>query len=361
MKYLVATSALIAAGLHPTSARAHDVRADDHAPIGVMADHGHEQGEIMFSVRHMHMHMSGNQIGRRPIAPDEIVTTIPNRFFGAPGQPPTLRVVPTVMRTDMTMVGAMYAPVDWVTLSLMGSYVRKEMDHRTYAGGMGTNLRGEFTTNPKGFGDVSVGALLPLLGIADRKSADQRELNIGAALSIPTGSTSKTDDILTPMGGNPTIRVPYMMQIGSGSWDLKPTATFKGWAGKVGFGVQYAGTIRLQKNDHGYRFGDIHQATAWLSYSAAPWLSLSGRVKAQTHGRVQGIDSLIIGPVQTANPDFQGGQRVDLIGGVNSVVTHGALAGHRFSLEVGAPVYQDLHGPQMAGDWMLNAGWQKAF
>ena len=70
---------------------------------------------------------------------------------------------------------------------------------------------------------------------------------------------------------------------------------------------------------------------------------------------------MIIGPVQTANPDFQGGERVDITGGINTVVTHGSLAGHRFALELGVPIYQNLNGPQMAGDWMLTVGWQKAF
>ena len=36
-------------------------RADDHAPIGVMADHYHEAGEVMFSYRFMSMSMKGNQ------------------------------------------------------------------------------------------------------------------------------------------------------------------------------------------------------------------------------------------------------------------------------------------------------------
>ncbi len=361
MKTLASAGAMIAACSLTTPALAHDVRADDHAPIGVMADHAHKQGEFMLSIRHMHMEMSGNQIGSDGISPDEIVTTIPNRFFGAPGQPPTLRIVPTSMRTDMTMVGAMYAPTDWVTLVAMGSYVQKEMDHTTYMGGMGTNVRGEFRTSPEGFGDITVGGIFPVLGVADRKSDSQQELNIRAAVSIPTGSTTKTAEILTPMGGTPTVRTPYMMQIGSGTWDLKPAATFKGWSGKVGYGVQYAGTIRMGSNDQGYSFGDIHEATAWVSYSPAQWISLSGRIKGRTMGRVDGIDPMIMGPVQTANPDFQGGERIDLVAGVNTVVTHGALAGHRFGLEVGAPIYQDLNGPQMTGDWMLTVGWQKAF
>jgi hypothetical protein len=68
-----------------------------------------------------------------------------------------------------------------------------------------------------------------------------------------------------------------------------------------------------------------------------------------------------MGPVQTANPDFQGGERVDVIGGVNFVATHGGLAGHRVGIEVGAPVYQNLNGPQMTGQWFATIGWQKGF
>ncbi len=361
MTKLVFASAMIAFCTLSSPLLAHDVRADDHAPIGVMADHAHKKGEAMLSVRHMHMEMVGNQIGTDSVSPDAIVTTIPNRFFGMPGQPPTLRIVPTAMRTDMTMIGAMYAPTDWVTLVAMGSYIQKEMDHTTYMGGMGANVAGQFQTSPEGFGDITVGGIFPLLGHAPKMANSARELNIRAAVSLPTGSTSETAEILTPMGGTPTARAPYMMQMGSGTWDLKPAVTYKGWAGKVGYGAQYAGSIRLGTNNQGYSFGDVHEATAWLSYRAAQWISLSGRARAKTTDRIKGMDSMIMGPVQTANPDFQGGERVDLIAGINTVVTHGALAGHRFGLEVGAPIYQDLNGPQMAGDWMLTVGWQKAF
>jgi hypothetical protein len=65
--------------------------------------------------------------------------------------------------------------------------------------------------------------------------------------------------------------------------------------------------------------------------------------------------------VQTANPDFYGGERLELFGGINTVVTEGPLKGHRFAIEVGAPVYQDLNGPQLETDWKLIAGWQYAF
>ena len=342
-------------------AHAHDVYADDHAPIGVMGDHAHAKGEFMFSARLMHMEMQGNQIDTDDVSPDTIVTTIPNRFAGMPGQPPTLRIVPLEMRTDMVMLGAMYAPSDSVTLMVMGNYVEKEMDHVTYMGGMGTAVRGNFETNPKAFGDTKVAALFPLLGLPAKGAIDTDELTLKAGVSLPTGSTDETAQILTPMGGTPTVRAPYMMQTGTGTFDLEPALTYKGRRGKLGFGAQAAASIKLDDNKWGYAFGDTYEATAWLSYRPAKFISLSGRVKGRTMGQVDGIDPNIMGPVQTANPDFQGGERIDLIGGVNLVGTHGALAGHRLGIELGAPVYQNLNGPQMAGDWMLTVGWQKAF
>lgn len=345
----------------PTFASAHDVYADDHAPIGVMADHAHKKGEVMFSFRAMHMEMRGNQIGTESVDPQTIVTTIPNRFFGAPMQPPTLRIVPTEMRTDMYMLGAMYAPSDDVTLMVMGNYIEKEMVHTTFQGAMGTAELGQFTTNPKALGDTKVAALLPLFGHPQSSDDSRDELTLKAGVSIPTGSIEQTAQILTPMGGTPTVRVPYMMQTGTGTWDLEPALTYKARRGELGYGVQASAQVRLGENSADYTFGNVYEGTAWLSYRPAQWVSLSGRVRARTTDRIDGIDANIVGPVQTANPDFQGGERVDLIAGANFVATGGGIKGHRIAFEVGIPALQDLNGPQMAGDWFATIGWQKGF
>lgn len=53
------------------------LRADDHAPIGVMADHYHEAGEFMFSYRYMSMSMQGNLDGSRSLSP---VHSIPRKL-----------------------------------------------------------------------------------------------------------------------------------------------------------------------------------------------------------------------------------------------------------------------------------------
>lgn len=309
----------------------------------------------MVSYRFMHMDMGGTRKGTMAIDPDTIATTVPNRFFGRPGQPPTLRVVPLEMRTDMHMIGVMYAPVDWVTLMAMGSYVSKSMSHRTYRGGMGTNDLGGFTTAPDGFGDTSLAAIFPI------KKTHDFEFSVKAGVSIPTGSTTRTAQVLTPMNMQPTLRLPYAMQLGSGTWDLQPGATVSKRSGPWGWGAQYAGTIRTGTNREGYRLGDSHVATAWVSRRFAPWISASLRVSGRTTGNIRGIDPMIVAPVQTADPANYGGERLDVHFGTNLIGTGGGLKGLRLGMELGLPIVQDLNGPQMEGNWMLTLGVQKAF
>ena len=338
---------------------AHDanqpLRADGHAPIGVMGDHRHAEGEVMFSYRFMRMDMAGNQIGTNDVSPTAIATTVPNRFFGMAGQPPTLRVVPTDMTMEMHMFGAMYAPNDRVTLMAMLPWVRKSMDHLTFAGGAGPTVLGGFNVETEGLGDVKASALIDLW------TGGNAALHANIGLSLPTGSITETHQILTPMGTRPTVRVPYAMQLGSGTVDLLPGITYVGRTGDAAYGAQLSGVVRLGDNSEGYALGDEVRATAWASYQPVPALSLSARVEAKSTGRIDGIDQLIMGPVQTADPDNYGGETVSVFAGVNFAVQSGALRGHRFAIEVGLPVYQDLNGPQMETDWTLTAGWQYAF
>lgn len=330
-------------------------RADSHAPIGVMGDHMHHKGEWMLSYRFMTMEMKGNRKGSSSISRNEIATTEPNPFFGIPGQPPTLRVVPTEMTMEMHMFGAMYTPTDWLTLMLMGSYISKSMDHVTYQGPVGTNVLGEFTTRSSGLGDTKLSGLIRLY------NDDTHHMHLNAGISFPTGTITTRDDILTPMGTRPSVRLPYPMQIGSGTYDFLPGLTYIGKSGKIGWGTQYSGVIRIEdENDEDYSLGNEHRITAWGSYLWKPAISTSARIAGQTIDDIDGQDSNIIGPVQTADPNNQGGERADLLLGVN-MAGQSNLKGHRIALEFGAPIYQHLNGPQLETDWILTTGYQLAF
>tara|TARA_Y100000588_G_scaffold210093_2_gene224004 strand:+ start:1470 stop:2540 length:1071 start_codon:yes stop_codon:yes gene_type:complete len=351
-KYVIALA--IATGAAMPTFGDEMMRADSHAPIGVMGDHRHGRGEWMFSYRFMHMDMADNRITDEEINPDTIATTIPNRFFGSPMQPPTLRIVPLTMTMHMHMFSLMYAPTDWITLMAMLNYTEKEMDHVTYLGAAGTTRLGEFTTETSGIGDTRVSGLVRLF---DWKNHDAH-FNIG--ISLPSGSSDEKDRILTPTGGTPTVRLPYAMQLGSGTVDFLPGLTYTGKSNKVAWGTQYAGTIRLEKNN-GYQWGNKHLVTGWLSYSPSHWISGSIRIEFDTMGVIDGRDPQIVGPVQTADPDNYGGDKVNLKLGINFMAFSGLLRGQRFMIEGGVPLKQDLHGPQMETDFTLTTGWQIAF
>lgn len=65
--------------------------------------------------------------------------------------------------------------------------------------------------------------------------------------------------------------------------------------------------------------------------------------------------------VPTADPQLQGGKRLDLLAGVNFYAPAAYFAASRFALEAGVPAYEDLDGPQMSADWQLSASWQLLF
>lgn len=325
---------------------------DSHAPMGVMGDHTHNAGEWMFSYRFMSMSMGDSKQGTNSISPEEIVTSVDNPFAGRPMQPPTLRVVPVEMTTDMHMFGAMYAPNDRVTMMVMAHYIDREMDHVTFQGPSGTTRLGTFTTESKGWGDAKVGALIRLL------DQGNHSVHFNAGVSLPTGSIDKEDDVLTPMGTRPTLRMPYGMQLGSGTYDLEPGITYNGRDGFLSWGGQYSAVFRLGENDEDYTFGDKHAVTGWGAYRVLPWMSTSLRVTARTEDSIDGQDPQIVAPVQTANPDNYGGDFVDLAIGANLVGQSGAIRGQRLGAELSMPMYQDYNGIQMEMEWMFTLAYQ---
>ena len=312
-----------------------------HAPIGVMGDHMHKTGEWMFSYRYMSMSMEGNLQGDDAISAEAIVSS------GLP-----LRVVPIDMTTDMHMFGTMYAPSDKLTLMLMVNYIEKEMDHVTFQGMMGTNRLGVFTTETSGLGDTKIGALYSLHG------DDNTKIHLNLGLSIPTGKIDYTDQILTPMNTTPSPRLPYPMQLGSGTYDIQPGITYAGTRNAWDWGSQIKMTIRLDDNDEGYSLGDQTQITSWGGYRFANWLTGSLRLTYTHADKISGQDALIALPVQTSNPDNFGGDRIDLGVGITLIGTEGAQKGHRLALEYETTIDQDANGIQMEMQDMLTIGYQ---
>ena len=92
-----------------------------------------------------------------------------------------------------------------------------------------------------------------------------------------------------------------------------------------------------------------------------PTLSASPRLKGTSEEKIDGRDALIDKPVQSADPNFYGGERLTLGIGLNITPQSGALVHKRLGIEVNGPIYEKLNGPQMSRDWSLTLGFQNSF
>jgi hypothetical protein len=349
MKTVFLWAPLMAVTLFTSTTNAQDALACTDCivnltPQGVMGDHLHKPGEYMLSYSFMRMEMEGNRNGTATLSPEEVIA-FPNPF--AP--PANLRVVPTEMTMDMHMIGGMAGITDKLTGMVMVNYLDNSMDHITF--NMAGTRIGNFTTKSEGFGDTKVG------GIYSLTKDGANSLNAKLNLSLPTGSIKEEDDVLTPMGTRPTLRMPYAMQLGSGTYDLEPGLTYVHYTDTWSHGAAYKSRLHLGRNSQGYSRGDWHKISAWTGYQINPTLGVSASLSARHESRIDGRDDQISAPVQTANPDNYGGEKIHfgLQGGWKFYEQNTIKAG------VTIPLYQNLNGPQMEDDYSFSLRWQNSF
>lgn len=325
-----------------------------HAPpVGVMGAHLAGQGKFMLMYTPMFMHMQGSRIGTRRVSQEEIVTTIPNRFDMMPMtpgvQPATLRIAPDDMSMEMHMFSGMYGITDSISLMLMTSYVEKSMTMVTFAGPSGTTRLGTSEGHTAGLGDTTLALAFKIWQTPGHK------LNGTLGVSLPTGSIEERGRMLNPMGMMMEMRSAYGMQLGTGTYDLVPSLTYMGSSGRIGWGAQAKARIALEgENEEGYRWGDLYEATAWLSYKLTSALAGTARIAASTQGQIHGQDSQIGGIFQGTYPEFYGGDRIEAFLGLNGHMPLGEGRMARLGIEAGVPLYQNLNGPQLSRDWSLS-------
>ncbi len=313
-------------------------RPDDHAPIGVMGDHGHKKGELMLSYRYGRMEMDGNRSGSRNISSDEVRRS----FF----------VSPLEMTMEMHMFGAMYGLGNNLTLMAMLPYVDKSMDLVTRGGR-------RFTTRARGLGDIKLMGIYTLYN-EEYGEESSHNLNLNLGLSLPTGDTNKKD--YTPMSGDMRVRLPYPMQLGSGTYDPMLGITYTNLQPQWSWGLQFKTMQRLGKNNEGYRLGDEYHASTWAAYRHSDYLSASVRLNGKSWNNISGRDErLNPAIVPTARTDLRGGERAELGIGINFIQQDGMFKNHRLAAEFILPFYQHLDGPQLEVDYAYTLGWQATF
>ena len=323
------------------------------APAGVMFDHMLEnKGDVMVGYRYMYG-MQGGDILRGRSSVDDY--TLINR--GCDVNPCYVR--PTAMGMRMHMLDIMYAPNDWINLMLMPQFMEMDMSMRLLDGSPRTGghdaigmaiTHSSHPHNSAGLGDTEMHALFRLL----RKS--NSKLHLGLGLSAPTGDVGvrMRDMMAIDMGF-----MDYGMQLGSGTWDFKPSLTYTGGEAPLLWGAQISGTKRLQdRNQSGYSLGDMLQATAWQSYGLGEAWSASVRGLYTWQGPIRGEynDTIIrIGPGDyTGN---YGGRFLDLGLGLSAMVKSGTFTGNRLGVEWLQPVLNNTNGYRLKRTGTLVFSW----
>lgn len=300
--------------------------------------HTHPAGMWMANYRYMHMAQHGLQSGTSNV-PVGNVTPVGNKPFG-------YMMAPTAMTMDMHMLMVMYGLTDRFTLMGMASYQDNRMD---MVMNMGMGNMPDTPMRTSGLGDTELRGIYQLA-----------KCLVGSlGLSFPTGDTTQD---FTTMGMK--FRAPYDMQLGSGTYDLKPALTYNALSGDAlwNWGAQASYTYHIGKNN-GYSLGDNFKVSGWLQRAlgpAATWLRLAYNETDRIKGRDPEIDKLLNpmmgAPTPDADPNNYGGYRLD--GFLGASVAIGPVS---LGVEGGIPLYQYVNGLQLKNDWYITAGIQGMF
>lgn len=305
---------------------------DMRPPIGVVGGTVFDKGTVTFSYRFERAALDGLMSGD-----DEVpVFAVATRY----------EVVPTQQIFNAHVFELTWTPFEEVTLLFTLPYQIKKMD-QLYQGR-------RFVSESQGLGDL--GVLLLYRVFDDRRS--RTHLTLG--LTFPTGSIDQTD--FTPVAPGELQRLPYSMQLGSGTVDVKVGFTYSGFYRSTYWGGRIDGTLHAGTNANNYKLGNYYEVTGWAGQRWLPWLATSFRLSWQQRFNVNGEDPLLDPTLSPANdPRQQAARRVDALFGLDFYIDGGRLTGSRISIEAGLPAYQSLDGPQLRTQWLVDVGFRYAF
>lgn len=307
---------------------------DVRPPFGVLDGNVFDKGTVSFSYRFRHQALGGLMLGDGEVS----ATSLANLYA----------VVPLYQNDDSHLFELTWTPFEEITLAFTLPYQIKKMQ-QVYQGV-------SYETESRGFGDF--GMSLRYRIFEDRRS--RSHLQIG--LSFPSGSIMQTDQVPWTPTPSQLTRLPYSMQLGSGTLDLRIGFSYNGHWKRNYWGVQLEGLLHAGTNDLGYKQGNWYRTTGWLGRRWLPWIGTSFRVDWKQWFNPQGSDPLLDPSVSPANDPFkQAGRRLDALFGLDLYIDGGLLEGTRLSAEAGLPAYQNLDGPQLATQWIITAGIQHVF
>lgn len=387
-------------------------RHAEHAnvPAGLMFAHTlNKAGDIMAGYRYQHTRQAGDYLhGSRSVSQDQAALSgCPRRETSDAEGNNVLGgacpMLPTDMTQSMHMLELMYAPTDWLTLMLMPQFMDMQSTmtmpqaYLREINAVGMSME-PMLMEVGGIGDTGFYALVTLFDTANH------HLHASIGGTAPTGDVAQRNKSVFGFENN---YKDYSMQLGSGTWDLKPSLTYTGKAEAWNWGAQLGGTWRTEaRNASAYKLGDLFETSVWGGYDWTDWLSSSLRLAYTWQGAIKGHFPQELQKVPTCNhddfvyddgtgnlvfdqdsyngclqsivnanvtnqslrhvssqdePRNYGGHYLDLGLGVAVTIPNGAFAGHRLAFEWQQPLYTNVNGYQLDRDHALTFTWSYGF
>lgn len=311
---------------------------NDDAPAGIMIAHVHAKNEWMFSARWMNMPMDGLLSGNSAISEEAVF----NQYLMAP----------QTMQMNMLMLMGMYGFTDRLTGMVMMNYNTAYMEMSMYAPGGHHHTGNEqmtmkHTMQSAGLGDTKLYALYGIVNSGNNR------LLVSGGVSLPTGSI-----LVKGESGNmmyPNTRLPYAMQLGSGTYDFLPCISYQYKQSRWSASTQVSAVLRTGENSVGYRLGNEYTSNSWISCNWLSMVNSSFRLEGVLAEPISGSDaSLYRFAEPAANPVNYGGKRVSGYVGTSVFPLKGAFETLGVSAEYGMPFYQYANGIQMKQRHTLN-------
>lgn len=296
-------------------------RPDKGIPISLMGSHMSHKGQWMATVRNMDMRMSGIYQNSDLIGLSDV-----HKSF---------MMAPLSMKNSMKMIGFMKPSSDH-TWMLMVNHHDKEMLMQNRMG-----MRSKMVA--KGMGDMALSYNKGVVTNARRKSF----WTLG--LSIPTGDTDKLDN---------NMKLPYGMQLGSGTWDLKPSFTNTSFSDNHSFGYRVSSILRNGDNDENYSLGNRYEADIWYAMNRTKRFSPSLRLNYVDQKGIDGMDSalnMMMSPMMVGSNYAY--KRLSLAVGFNAIVDESGT----ISVEYQLPLHQDIDGIALGLDSMVVIAYKHLF
>ncbi len=219
----LAPAVVIAGWMGAQTALADPPAAPAPAPLGVFGADMPAQGKFVPSFLPSATRMQDSHIGTHTVSPEYIVSSVVSPY--TPVGSSVLRLGPRDLKIETEGFAVAYGLSKDITLLASTSLTQKDVDMETFKGTSGTTQLGYSVGSTSGLGDTTVAAIARVYHDAITR------LNLNLGLSLPTGSTTDTENLLLPNDTAPTKRAFYAMQPGSGTVDLLPGVTYSGVKG----------------------------------------------------------------------------------------------------------------------------------